>query len=145
MLGLHALLMLISLIVLSFSVLFASMFLLQDRNVRLKKFFHKGIRLPSLETARKMNFVSLSVGTLTLFVGTVAGIIYFRGLGYDWRLLGEPLVILSTVMMIVYFVLLRVRAGHLERGRRYAWMTILAYVLLIAAVCYSSLQEGAIH
>jgi len=141
----HSGLMGLALVALTGSFGAAILFLMQDHNVRNKRFGGVFGRLPSLELSSRIIFLSLTVGTMSLFGGAVVGMMHFQKLAYDWKLLGEPLVLLSSIMILVYFIIMSRGVGHLERGKRYAYVSIMAYVVLIFVLFTANQAEGMLH
>ena len=137
--------MYVSLGAFSASFIFAGLFLLQDFNIKRKKFtgFLRG--LPSLELMGLLNFLSLTVGTVSLLAGVLFGLFHFERLKLDGALLWEPFVLFSLVMLVAYVFLLSLRLKYRERGRRYAFVSFAAYAFLIFAWVAARQGGGMLH
>jgi ABC-type uncharacterized transport system permease subunit len=112
----------------------AVMYLLQDRQLKLRVFGRLLERLPSLEEIDRLLYRALVLGftfyTVSLFVGAV--MIYDLG-----KILGQAdgrrWLVLSVIAWLVYALLLHTRARARLRGRKLAYVAMLGFVLVGAA------------
>ncbi len=115
-----------------FAIMFAAavMYLLQERQIKGKRFGFLYTRLPSLQTLDSINHHALIVGFPLLTLGMVTGAIYAQqALGSFWR--WDPKEVWSLITWLAYAVLLHERLTVGWRGKRAAVMSIVCFVLLI--------------
>ena len=122
----------------------AIMYLIQERQIKMKTrgtFFK---RLPSLETLDSINHYSLVYGFPLLTIGMITGAIYAQyALGSYWR--WDPKEIWSLVTWIFYAILLHERLAVGWRGRRAAYMSILCFMVLLFTFLGSSIWLNSYH
>ncbi|MFH1124666.1 MAG: cytochrome c biogenesis protein CcsA, partial [Pseudomonadota bacterium] len=120
------------------------MYLLQENQIKKKKFGSLYSRLPSLETLDSINRLSLMYGFAFLTVGMVTGAVYAQyALGSYWR--WDPKEVWSLIAWIIYAILLHERLAVGWRGRRAAIMAIFAFVVLIFTFIGVSLWLSDYH
>jgi cytochrome c-type biogenesis protein CcsB len=107
----------------------AIMYLMQERHIKSKKFGSLYRRLPALEVLDSISYHSLMYGFPFLTVGMITGAIYAQhALGSYWR--WDPKEVWSLITWLFYAVLLHQRLTVGWRGRRAAFMAILAFLIL---------------
>ena len=116
------------------------MYLLQERELKKKRFGYFFSRLPSLETLDVLNNHCLAVGFVFLTVGIVAGALWARltngGLWqWDWSLL----------IWFFYLVQVHQRFTVGWRGRRAAVMSIVGFVLAMLTLWGVAHLAGGVH
>jgi cytochrome c-type biogenesis protein CcsB len=122
----------------------AIMYLIQERQIKNKRFGSLYSRLPSLETLDTINHYSLMYGFPFLTVGMVTGAIYAQNVpGSYWQ--WDPKEVWSLITWLVYAALLHARVAMGWRGRRAAIMSILAFLILIFAFIGASLWLSDYH
>lgn len=129
-----------------FAVMFgaAVMYLLQERQIKRKRFGSLYSRLPSLETLDAINHHALVIGFPLLTLGMVTGAIYAQqALGSFWR--WDPKEVWSLITWFAYAVLLHERLTVGWRGRRAAIMSILCFLLLVFTFVGISLLSSDYH
>jgi len=129
-----------------FAVAFAAavMYLLQERQIKRKRFGSLYKRLPSLETLDAINHRALVLGFPLLTLGLVTGAIYAQqALGRFWR--WDPKEVWSLITWLAYAVLLHERLTVGWRGRRAALMSIACFLLLIFTFVGISLISSDYH
>ena len=129
-----------------FAVAFMSaiMYLIQERQIKNKRFGSLYSRLPSLETLDTINHYSLMYGFLFLTIGMVTGAIYAQTvLGSYWQ--WDPKEVWSLITWLVYAALLHARVTIGWRGRRAAIMSIIAFLILIFTFIGASLWLSDYH
>lgn len=114
-----------------FIVFMASvMYLLQERELKLKTFSAFFHRLPSLSTINEIATHAAAIGLTLLTLGLVAGIFWSWSLhGRMWR--NDPKEIFAVLTWLLYFVLAMYRSTAAWRGRRAAWLGVLGFVLVL--------------
>jgi len=126
------------LIMLAYSAFFISfgaglMYIIQERELRHKRFgtvFHK---LPSLETCDSISFKSVAVGFILLTLGVAAGIAWSHARdGVYWH--GEPIELFSVVTWIIYLIIIQSRLSAGWGGRNAAFATIIGFALVLASL-----------
>lgn len=120
------------------------MYLIQENQIKKKKFGMLYSRLPSLETLDSINRLSLMYGFPFLTAGMVTGAIYAQyALGSYWR--WDPKEVWSLIAWIIYAVLLHERLAVGWRGRKAALMAIFAFMVLIFTFIGASLWLSDYH
>ena len=122
----------------------AIMYLIQERQIKRKKFGAFYSRLPSLETLDSINYYSLMVGFPFLTLGMITGSIYAQyALGSYWR--WDPKEVWSFITWLFYAALLHQRITVGWRGRRAALMSIVCFLILIFTFIGVSLWLSDYH
>ena len=122
----------------------AIMYLIQERQIKKKRFGSLYTRLPSLETLDTINHYSLMYGFPFLTVGMVMGAIYAQNiLGTYWR--WDPKEVWSLITWLFYTALLHARVALGWRGRRAANLSIIAFLILIFTFVGTSLWLSDYH
>ncbi|MFV0439422.1 MAG: cytochrome c biogenesis protein CcsA [Desulfopila sp.] len=106
------------------------MYLLQERELKRKKFGYFYERLPSLEALDQLNSHCLTTGFVFLTLGIVTGSLWTRqttGLYWQWH----PKEIWSMVNWLVYLLQIHQRFTAGWRGRRAAVMAIAGFMVVI--------------
>ena len=103
------------------------MYLLQERELKQKRFGYFFSRLPSLEALDKLNQHCISIGFPLMTLGMFTGYIWARQIwgGRDWH--WDPKIIWSMITWFLYAGLMHQRFTMGWRGRRAALMTIIAF------------------
>ena len=110
----------------------ALMYLLQEREVKGKRFGALFSRLPSLDALDRLNQRLVRAGfvvfTVALLAGTLNAAVVWKG-AWSW----DPPQIISVLVWFLYgaMVQLRHRGWH---GRRYALLTLVGFVVLAGAM-----------
>lgn len=119
----------------SFALSFVAsvMYIIQEKNLRAKKFRGLFFRLSSLSTLEKTASFSLLVGFPFLTVGVLLGFLLAADkLGGNWFF--DPKIIWTMATWIVYsFLFMNRVSGHL-RGKKFALFLIIGFLLVI--ICY---------
>jgi pimeloyl-ACP methyl ester carboxylesterase len=122
----------------------AIMYLMQERQIKNKRFGSLYSRLPSLETLDTINHYSLMYGFPFLTIGMVTGAIYAQTvLGSYWQ--WDPKEVWSLITWLFYAALLHARVAMGWRGRRAAIMSIIAFLILIFSFIGASLWLSDYH
>src|SRR5262245_34395388 len=126
------------LIMLAYSAFFISfgaglMYIIQERELRHKRFGTVFYKLPSLETCDSISFKSVAVGFILLTLGVAAGIAWSHARdGVYWH--GEPIELFSVVTWIIYLIIIQSRLSAGWGGRNAAFATIIGFVLVLASL-----------
>jgi cytochrome c-type biogenesis protein CcsB len=105
------------------------MYLIQERQIKSKRFGPFYYRLPSLEVLDGLNYNCLIVGFPLLTLGMVSGSVYAQStLGSFWR--WDPKEVWSLITWILYAALLHGRLVSGWRGRRSAVLSIAGFLVL---------------
>jgi len=106
------------------------MYLLQERELKLKTFgaiFH---RLPSLTTVNDIATTSASIGLTLLSLGIATGMLLSTGRdGRMWH--NDPKEIAAALTWVLYVALIAYRSTARWRGRKAAWMGVVGFVLVL--------------
>lgn len=127
-----------------FIVFMASvMYLLQERELKLKTFSAVFHRLPSLSTINEIATHTAAVGLTFLTLGLVAGMFWSWSLN-GHMLRNDPKDIFAVLTWLVYFFLAMYRSTASWRGRRAAWLGVLGFVLVLCTFLAAPLL-GSYH
>lgn len=129
-----------------FAVAFVAsiMYLLQESQIKRKKFGSFFSRLPSLQTLDSVNHHSLIYGFPFLTVGMITGAIYAQyALGSYWR--WDPKEVWTLITWLFYAVLLHERIAVGWRGRRAAVMSIVCFCVLLFTFLGANLWLSDYH
>jgi len=113
-----------------FNFVGAIMYLLQERQLKLKRTGTFYYRLPSLETLDRLTFRTLALGFPFLTVGLLLGAIWARA-AWGSALTFDPLAFFSLVAWIIYAGNLAGRAAAGWHGRRAAYFAIFGFAALV--------------
>ena len=125
-----------------FIVFMASvMYLLQERELKLKTFgaiFH---RLPSLSTVNQLATTSAIFGLTLLTLGIATGMVWSSSRdGRIWH--NDPKEIFAVLTWLLYFVLLLYRSSASWRGRNAAWLGVAGFALVLCTFFGTRLLGG---
>lgn len=105
------------------------MYLIQERQIKSKRFGPFYYRLPSLETLDALNYNCLILGFPLLTLGMLSGSIFAQyTLGHFWR--WDPKEVWSLITWLLYAALLHGRLVAGWRGRRSALISIVGFLVL---------------
>ncbi|MEA2206826.1 MAG: hypothetical protein QOE77_3602 [Blastocatellia bacterium] len=127
----------------SFFVVFVAsvMYLLQERELKLKTFgaiFH---RLPPLTTVNDIATAAATVGLTLLSLGIVTGMIWSSERdGKLWH--NDPKEIFAALTWLLYLLLIIYRASARWRGRRAAWLGVAGFALVLCTFLGARLLGG---
>ena len=123
------------LILLAYATFFISfgsglMYIIQERELKSKRFGRIFYRLPSLETCDEISYKALSIGFLLLTLGIASGVAWLRARdGVLWH--GDPTEIFSVVTWLIYLLLLQSRWNAGWSGRTTALASIVSFMIVI--------------
>jgi ABC-type uncharacterized transport system permease subunit len=134
----HIIALLLAYAALAFSLLSSAMYLVQERRIKSKPKAGKTGRwqpldwLPPLDTLERLALATLEFGFPCMTVGLLIGSVLVQetSLGASYFL--DPNIIASFIMWIVYVTLLLLRRGVGMRGRRAAYVSGAALVVMMA-------------
>jgi ABC-type uncharacterized transport system permease subunit len=114
-----------------FLVFIASiMYLMQERELKLKTFSAVFHRLPSLTTINDIATTTVGVGWTLLTLGILTGMIWSSSRdNHLWH--NDPKEIFAALTWLLYLLLILYRASAGWRGRRAAWMGVVGFVLVL--------------
>jgi cytochrome c-type biogenesis protein CcsB len=140
----HIILALLGNAALTLAFLGGIFYLVQERQLKGKKFGFFYRRLPSLEQLDAINYWCLTIGFPLLTAGIITGSLYAQHvLGSFWQ--GDPKEILTLLAWLIYAVLLHERLTVGWRGRRAALLAICGFVVLAAAFVGANLWFSSFH
>jgi cytochrome c-type biogenesis protein CcsB len=120
------------------------LYLVQERQLKAKKFGFFYHRLPSLEQLDTLNYWCLALGFPLLTGGIITGSLYAQyTLGSFWSF--DPKEVLTIIAWLVYAVLLHERLAVGWRGRRAALMAIGGFLVLVFAFVGANLWLTGYH
>lgn len=143
-LPIHAILSFLAYGILSLAACAGIMYLIQERQIKKKKFgaFYK--RLPSLELLDRINYRCLTIGFPLLTLGILTGSLWARqawGAHWQW----DPKETWSFITWLLYAALLHERLAVGWRGRRAAIMAIIGLGALLFTFLGVSLLLKGLH
>jgi ABC-type transport system involved in cytochrome c biogenesis permease subunit len=114
-----------------FIVFMASvMYLLQERELKLKTFSAIFHRLPALTTVNELATTAAALGLTLLTLGMVTGMIWSSiRTGTVWH--NDPKEIFALLTWLLYFSLTIYRSTANWRGRRAAWLGVVGFGLVL--------------
>jgi len=124
------------------------MYVYQDWRLKRKLPPPRGLRLPSLEWLARANGQALVVAVLMLVVGVVSGLVlnaFRRGAGMDLLPWHDPVVFTTAVMLawLLSAVAVTSRYPAQRQGRKVAYLTLVSFVFLVAALAAMLLLDTA--
>ena len=125
-----------------FIVFMASvMYLLQERELKLKTFSAIFHRLPPLTTINELATSAAVVGLTLLTLGIASGMVWsWNRYGRMWH--NDPKEIFAAITWLVYLVLIIYRSTADWRGRRAAWLGVLGFALVLCTLFGARLLGG---
>jgi ABC-type uncharacterized transport system permease subunit len=128
---LHGSLLLLAAVGVCVGFLASVMYLVQAHRLRAKSLPGKGVRLLSLERLEIMNRHALATAFPLLTAGVLIGLVLMIPRLAQLESWTDPRIVGAAVLWVVFALLVYLRYGYHLRGRRVAFLTILAFVLLI--------------
>ncbi len=124
------------------------MYLNQDRRLKRKLPPPRRLRLPSLEWLARTNSRALVVAVLALMVGVVSGVVLnaLRRAGAADLLPWHDPVVVTTLVMLAWLlsaVAITARYPAQRQGRKVAYLTVVSFVFLVAALAAMLLFDTA--
>jgi len=116
-----------------FNFVGAIMYLLQERQLKLKRPGAFYYRLPALETLDRLTFRTLALGFPFLTVGLLLGALWART-SWGTALTFDPLAFFSLVAWVIYAGTLAGRAAAGWHGRRAAYFAIVGFAALVVTL-----------
>ena len=116
----------------SFFVVFAAsvMYLLQERELKLKTFSGIFHRLPSLSTVNEIATGAVLVGFTLLTLGLLSGMIWSSARdGRLWH--NDPKEVFAVLTWLLYLGLILYRSTSKWRGRSAAWLGVAGFALVL--------------
>jgi ABC-type uncharacterized transport system permease subunit len=127
----------------AFFVVFVAsvMYLLQERELKLKTFGAVFHRLPSLTMVNEIATTSAVTGLTLLTLGILSGMVWssLRD-GRLWH--NDPKEIFATLTWFLYLILIVYRSSAHWRGRRAAWMGVAGFALVLCTFFGARLMGG---
>jgi cytochrome c-type biogenesis protein CcsB len=119
-------------------------YLIQERQLKAKRFGFFFRRLPSLSQLDTLNYWCLSIGFPLLTGGIITGSLYAQHtLGRFWS--WDPKEVLTLLAWLIYAVLMHERLTVGWRGRRAAWLAILGFLVLLVTFVGANLWVSGYH
>ena len=125
----------------SFFVAFAAgvMYLLQERELKLKTFSAIFHRLPSLTTVDDIGSTAAGIGFTLLSLGITTGVLWSSArTGRMWH--NDPIEIFALLTWVLYLTLIHYRTQW--RGRKAAWLGVAGFALVICTFLGAMLMGG---
>jgi cytochrome c-type biogenesis protein CcsB len=117
------------------------MYLLQERELKLKTFSAIFHRLPSLTTVNEIATSSAAIGLTFLTVGIASGMVWASSRdGRFWH--NDPKEIFAALTWLLYSSLILYRSTASWRGRKAAWMGVAGFALVLFTFFGARLMGG---
>ena len=125
-----------------FVVFMASvMYLLQERELKLKTFSAFFHRLPSLSAVNELATTAAALGLTLLTVGIATGMLWSSTRdGRFWH--NDPKEIFAVLTWLLYLMLIVYRSTAHWRGRRAAWLGVVGFALVLCTFFGTRLLGG---
>jgi cytochrome c-type biogenesis protein CcsB len=120
------------------------LYILQERDLKAKRFGFFFKRLPSLDLIDTVSYTCITTGFTLLTIGLITGFIYAKsawGRFWSW----DPKEIWSVGTWLVYAALLHCRLYEGWRGRKSAIMTIVGFIILVFTFLGVNILLGGHH
>jgi ABC-type transport system involved in cytochrome c biogenesis permease subunit len=109
------------------------MYIIQERELKHKRFGTIFYRLPSLDTCDGISKKSMAIGFALLTIGILAGLGYTRAhYGVYWK--GDPLEIFSAATWVLYLFLIQTRMTAGWGGRTGALASIVSFLIVVCSL-----------
>ncbi len=119
-------------------------YLIQEHQIKAKKFGFFYRRLPSLSQLDTVNYWCLTIGFPLLTGGIITGSLYAQHvLGRFWS--WDPKEVLTLIAWLIYAVLLHERLTVGWRGRRAAWLAICGFLVLVVTFVGATVWISGYH
>lgn len=132
----HIIAMLLAYAALCFSLLASVLYLVQEQRLKAKPGPGKNPLnwLPALDTLERIAHATLEFGFPCMTVGLVIGSVLAQETALGAAYFADPKVIASFAMWVVYVALLLIRRGAGLRGRKAAYLSGVALVVIMAVL-----------
>ncbi|MCK9378007.1 MAG: c-type cytochrome biogenesis protein CcsB [Syntrophobacterales bacterium] len=143
-LAVHICLTLLGVAALALAGLGGILYLIQERQIKGKRFGFFYRRLPSLSQLDTLNYWCLTIGFPLLTAGMISGSLYAQhtmGRFFSW----DPKEVLTLIAWLLYAVLLHERLTVGWRGRRAALLAICGLLVLILTFAGANLWFSGYH
>jgi ABC-type uncharacterized transport system permease subunit len=127
----------------AFFVVFVAsvMYLVQERELKLKTFSAIFHRLPSLTTLNEIATSGAAIGLALLTIGIASGMLWSSArYGVLWR--NDPKEVFALLTWLLYVSLIVYRSTAQWRGRSAAWMGVAGFVLVLFTFLGARLMGG---
>jgi ABC-type transport system involved in cytochrome c biogenesis permease subunit len=106
------------------------MYMVQERELKTKRFGSRLFRLPALDTCDDISYKAMSIGFVMLTLGMVTGVMWSaRHNGVYFH--GDPIEIMTLLIWFIYFFMIHYRVTAGWRGRRAAIIAIIGFVFVL--------------
>ena len=134
----HIVALMLAYAALCFSLLASVLYLVQERRIKAKHRAGMSTRwapldwLPSLDTLERIAHATLEFGFPCMTVGLIIGSVLVQETSLGAAYFRDPKIVASLGMWVIYVVLLLVRRSAGLRGRKAAWVSGAAMVVMMA-------------
>lgn len=109
------------------------MYIVQERELKLKRFRAIFYKLPSLDVCDATSFKAMTAGLILLAVGIAAGFAWSRARdGVFWH--RDPIEIFSLFTLVIYLLIIQFRISAGWGGRKGAVASIIGFVLVVCSL-----------
>lgn len=138
---LHIAFMLLGAVGLCVAFMASVMLLVQSARLRHKKLPGAGTRLLSLERLESMNRRAIDLAFPLFTFGLALGFVLLASTPRALSIF-DPKILATALLWLMFLVVWYLRHGLHLRGRKVAWWTVLAFVLLVWALMLSHFDTG---
>lgn len=124
--GTHIFLSLLGYAAFALALVSGILYLILDRQLKLKVSRSFFSRLPPLESLESINFKSLWVGAVLLGMGLVSGLLWAKWANLPLSL-RDPKVLAAWATWVIYGLIIYIRTTTRWRGRKVAYLTVLGF------------------
>lgn len=125
------------------SFILSTMYLLQHRQIRIRRPGLLFSRLPSLDLLERMNRTSVAIGVPVLLCGIFLGSLWAHKLHVLWRV--DPKLIWSLITLLVYAGYLYLEKLGTWRGKRSAIISVCGFLIIIFSYSVVNLFFSSFH
>ncbi len=125
------------------SFILSMLYLLQHRQIRIRRPGLLFSRLPSLELLERMNRTSVAIGVPVLLCGILLGSIWANKLGVLWR--WDPKLVWSLITLLVYTGYLYLEKKGTWKGKRSAIISVCGFLIILFSYSVVNLFFSSFH
>jgi ABC-type transport system involved in cytochrome c biogenesis permease subunit len=126
------------------SFVLSLVYLVQDRLLRSRRLSPAFWRFPALDVLDRMARSSVYVGLVLMIIGVPMGLVWAQRLtgSYSW---GDPKVLITIVILVVYVAYLRLSRIAQWRGSRAALLCAVNFILVLFSYTFVNLYMTRFH
>ena len=126
------------------SFVLSVIYLIQDRMLRSRRMTTPSWRFPALDVLDRMARSSVYIGLIALAMGVAMGLVYAWRLD-GARVLGDPKVVITALILVAYAAYLRLSRSSSWRGARAARLCALNFAVVLFSYTFVNLYLTKFH